>query len=171
VWWHKTRPYHLRVCDPGVLYRSGRLEPAVLTAVIGDYGIKTVVNLKSTRENAAPWHDVEVQTTEAAGARHLDIAMEPDTPPTPAQVDAWLSLFADPARTPVLVHCQHGVIRTGMLVAVYEMEFEGKDGAQALADMVSFGHDLSSQARAPMRDFVRTYTPRTGPRTGGRAPR
>jgi protein tyrosine phosphatase (PTP) superfamily phosphohydrolase (DUF442 family) len=159
-WWHKTRPYHLLVCEPGVLYRSGRLAPEVLTEVIGRYGIKTVVNLKSVAENQEPWHAEAVQTAAAAGAKHLDLPMEPDTPPTPAQIDSWLSLFTDPERTPVIVHCQHGVIRTGMLVALYEMEFQGKDNQQALDDMVSFGHDLFAPSREPMREFLRSYARR-----------
>lgn len=157
VWYYQSQPYHFRVTKEGVLYRSGVLAPDRLESVIREYGIQTVVNLKSVDENQGAWHEAEIEATRRAGAQHLDIAMPPETPPTAAQVKTWIGLFKDPKRVPVLVHCHHGVIRTGMLVAVYEMQFEGKSGAQALRDMVSFGHDLQRPDRKAMRDFITSY--------------
>ncbi len=157
VWYHQSRTYHFLTSQEGVLYRSGLLAPDRLESVIRDYGIKTVVNLKSVSENQGAWHEAEIAATAKAGAQHLDLAMPPETPPTEEQIRTWIALFKDPGRVPVLVHCHHGVIRTGMLVAVYEIQFGGKSGEQALRDMVSFGHDLQSPERKAMREFIVNY--------------
>ena len=44
---------------------------------------------------------------------------------------------------PVLVHCQHGSDRTGIMVAIYRVAFEGGTKAQATDEMINggFGFD------------------------------
>ena len=160
VWYYQSRTYHFGVTQEGVLYRSGLLTPERLERVIREYGIKTVVNLKSVSENQGAWHAAEIAATRRAGALHLDIAMPPEVPPTESQIRTWIALFKNPKRVPVIVHCHHGVIRTGMLVAVYEIQFQGKSNEQALRDMQSFGHDLQSPQHKAMREFIAHYKAR-----------
>jgi protein tyrosine/serine phosphatase len=65
----------------------------------------------------------------------------------------------DPARQPVLVHCQYGVVRTGMMVAIYEVEVLGRDPEAAWADFELFGSELREPVSSRVADFVRTYEP------------
>ena len=153
-----TRIYHFEAGEEGVLYRSGLLEPAELERAIEAYGIRTVVSLidlGSEREAVAE----EARIVEARGLRFVELAMEVETPPTPAQLATWLDLLADPERHPVLVHCKHGVVRTGMLVAAYQIEAGATDNEAVLRALPMFGHDLDAPYRKPMRDFVRGYRP------------
>jgi hypothetical protein len=85
--------------------------------------------------------------------------MEPETPPRPEQVERWISLLGDPERLPILVHCKHGVVRTGMMVAVYQLEYGATDNEAILWGLPMFGHDLEGPHRAPMREFIRGYQP------------
>lgn len=151
-----TRIYHFETVEEGVLYRSGLLEPAELERAIELYGIRTVVSLidlASEREAVAE----EARIVEARGLRFVELAMEVETPPTPEQLSAWLDLLADEDRHPILVHCKHGVVRTGMLVAVYQIEMGATDNEAVLQALPMFGHDLDEPYRKPMRDFIRGY--------------
>ncbi|HJP02850.1 MAG TPA: hypothetical protein QF764_13865 [Planctomycetota bacterium] len=53
-----------------------------------------------------------------------------------------------------------------MLVAIYEIEVQGKTNEQAVADLVSFGHGLLTPARASMQGFLLTYVRGAGGETG-----
>jgi protein tyrosine/serine phosphatase len=54
------------------------------------------------------------------------------------------------------VHCQHGVDRTGAMMAVYRMEEEGWSNTEASAEMDYFdAHRIWKDLRA----FVRKYQP------------
>ena len=68
-----------------------------------------------------------------------------------------LALVRDPARRPIYVHCEHGVDRTGAMMAVYRMEDEGWSNADAYAEMVSYGAHMIFR---DLRNFVKAYRPR-----------
>jgi len=94
--------------------------------VIKKYGIKTLVNLCLPSESASLQNNnylKEQQICERNGVELVYLPMVGNTPPSEEQITKWLSLFKEPNKTPLLVHCAHGVIRTGVMVAVYEMEF------------------------------------------------
>lgn len=163
VWQHKARPYHFRTVEQGVLYRSGQLNPTELEGVLERYRIRTVVNLQPESINALPWHARQAAVCEANGASLVDLPMQPETPPTREQQAEWLRLVRDPKRRPILVHCQHGVVRTGMLVSVYFAEKNGRaEGEQAFEDLVRFGHRLEKPKYTAMRAFVTNYQPSLG---------
>jgi protein tyrosine phosphatase (PTP) superfamily phosphohydrolase (DUF442 family) len=165
---HRAQPKHLLAVTPDVLYRSCVLRPHNLERVIDELSIRTVVNLLptgSTSPEVARKLEAEARITRERGVQLVGIPLEAETPPTPAQVDRWLALFDDPANLPVLVHCEHGVVRTGMLVAVYEMEHLGRSNQGAIEALPMFGHELYVPRRKPMRDFILGYEPRAARRS------
>ena len=154
-----TAPYHFQTVETGVLYRSGTLEPDELKDVLADYGIKTVVNVRAKSENAEDWYPAEVRACEESGVRLVDIPTEAETPPTPAELDQWFALLKDPANLPILVHCQHGVVRTGMFVAAYQLETTDRSNREIWDALPFFGHRREGGKRDQMRDFVLGYKP------------
>ena len=46
-------------------------------------------------------------------------------------MDQYLAILDNPDSYPILIHCQAGLHRTGLLSAVYRMEYEGWTPAQA----------------------------------------
>jgi protein tyrosine phosphatase (PTP) superfamily phosphohydrolase (DUF442 family) len=137
---------------PG-LYRGGQ-PSAEGVAWLKSLGVKTVLNLRH-------YHgDTEQQQVESVGLRYERIAMTSRDAPTPEQVARFLAIVRDPALRPVYIHCEHGVDRTGTMMAVYRMEDEGWSNAEAYAEMESFGAHLIFQ---DLRKFVKTYRPQKRP--------
>lgn len=155
---HRLAPKHLLTVTPGVLYRSASLPPEQLAEVLDRYGIRTVVNLRSRLENAkGGWHAVQSALLAERHVALVDLPMDTGHPPSPEVLSAWLALLDDPARQPILVHCEYGVVRTGMMVSVYEIEHLGRSPEEVWRDFELFRGDLREPVRGRVRDFVEGY--------------
>jgi protein tyrosine phosphatase (PTP) superfamily phosphohydrolase (DUF442 family) len=134
---------------PG-LYRGGQPNAEGI-AWLKSIGVKTVLNLRH-------YHgDTERRRVESAGLRYERIAITSRDAPTPEEVAQFLAMARDPARRPLYVHCQHGVDRTGAMMAVFRMEDEGWSNLEAYAEMEYFDAHRMWQ---DLRSFVRAYRPR-----------
>ena len=116
-------------------------------------GVRTIVNL--TSDDADP---NEKAMAERAGMTYLQIPMNTHTPPTQAQIAAFLQRVSDPESQPVYVHCVGGRHRTGVMVAAYRMTQEGWNAGQAFKEMkqYNFGADF---LHPEFKDFVYAYRP------------
>jgi glycosyltransferase involved in cell wall biosynthesis len=153
-------PRRFRTVESGALYRGACPAPAALHYVLNHYGIRTVVNLCAPGDRPHPSrYPDEPRICRERGVAFLNLEMPPDTPPTPEQQAAWLALFRNPARTPVFVHCEHGIVRTGMMVALFQVAFQGLTGEEAWRRLPQFGHDFMKPERDDVRDFIRRYSP------------
>ena len=158
IYHHKTKPRHFLVVKKGFLYRSAILKPDNLKKVLDDYKIKTVVSLSGydDSENIARQKE-ENRICSEMGVTVISLPMFAAKPPSERQITRWLNVLRNPYRPPILVHCTYGVVRTGMMVAIYEMEVNGKDNQQAFSEQPTFGHDWAEN----LKDFLLNYTPRT----------
>jgi len=59
--------------------------------------------------------------------------------PEDEDVVKFLRIVTTPSLQPVLVHCQHGSDRTGTMVAIYRIAYEGWTKAQAIDEMINGG--------------------------------
>jgi len=59
--------------------------------------------------------------------------------PENEDVVKFLRIATTPAMQPVLVHCQHGSDRTGTMVAIYRIAYEGWTKARATDEMINGG--------------------------------
>ena len=143
------------VVDPGRLYRSAEYPPWRLVEECKRLGIRTVVDFR----NDSPDTEAEAEALGEAGVRYAHLAT--GQVPPPEIVDAFLDIMSDEANLPVLIHCEHGVGRTGLHAAIYRMEFQGWSNrcarweAMLLAGFDSFQKD-TDKAR-----FIESYTPRS----------
>lgn len=112
---------HFDVVKPGVLYRSGQLNPSQLERAIGRYGLKTIVNF----QRPGPESEAERRLAKEFGIDYLNLPMPGDGTGREEQFRAALAAIDDPARRPVLVHCARGTCRTGAAVALYRFERDG----------------------------------------------
>ncbi|HEX5050388.1 MAG TPA: hypothetical protein VFZ65_01320, partial [Planctomycetota bacterium] len=101
----------------------------------------------------------EVGATAEQGATHVDVPLACSTPPSPAQIEQLLAIFDDPARLPVLVHCEFGSVRSAAVEGLFRMEEMGETNAEARARVETWGHDFAK--KDPLIDaFLREYVPR-----------
>jgi len=116
-------------------------------------GIRTVINLRMEND--------EQKLVESMGMAYIHIPIKLTTwrmfwerIPEPA-VLSFLSAMEDPANYPVFIHCQRGADRTGALVGLYRIAFQGWTAEQAYSEARQKGlrwwfRGLKSQ----LRDFA-----------------
>jgi protein tyrosine phosphatase (PTP) superfamily phosphohydrolase (DUF442 family) len=144
--------------EDGRLYRSAALPPDRLIEVCRRRGVRTVVDFrKEPAETQA-----EAAALARAGIRH--VAIPSGQVPTPESVSRFLSVMDDGRSAPVLIHCTHGVGRTGVFAAIFRMEYHGWSPRLATLEAMlysgfgSFGPGNSKAA------FIAGYTPRAAAR-------
>jgi protein tyrosine phosphatase (PTP) superfamily phosphohydrolase (DUF442 family) len=133
--WRKDYPaHHFAVVEKGGLYRSGQPKESGWQAIKDTHHIKTVVDLREINPDA-PW-----SITEREFCRRNGIALVhlPLGPMTDAELKRFCEIVMDSNRQPVLVHCQAGSIRTGVLVASYRIAVQGWSYEDALAEARRF---------------------------------
>jgi protein tyrosine/serine phosphatase len=122
---------HFDVVMPGILYRSGQLNPDQLTEAIRRYGIRTVVSFQ------IPGAGVKAERALARRLKvdFLNLPMPGSGFGRESQFREVLKACDDPDRRPVLVHCARGTCRTGAAVALYRYERNGWTVADVAAEM------------------------------------
>ncbi|MDD5303047.1 MAG: tyrosine-protein phosphatase [Elusimicrobia bacterium] len=95
-------------------------------------GVKTLLSLK---DNGAR----EREEAGAAGLAVENVPMGGFSQPSFEAVDRALAILVDPAKRPLLVHCQYGKDRTGFVVASYRVIVEHADEAKAAEEAKSYG--------------------------------
>jgi tyrosine-protein phosphatase SIW14 len=157
-----THRRNLRVVEDGVLYRSGQLTQAGFERVLHDYGIKTVVTLRTSRTVALPPDTWEEGICAAQGVKHVRIvprvwgADEKGEIPAEQGVHEFLSVMENKANHPVLVHCFAGIHRTGTMCAIFRMEYHGWTPERAMEEMQLYGfapEDMHQHIAVYLRDY------------------
>jgi protein-tyrosine phosphatase len=110
--------YNFDTVQPGRIYRSGQMPATVLARTIHDYKIKTVLNLRGS--NKDPWYLAERAATLRTGATQIDIPMSSCIWMSHTQLRI-LAVTLDTAEYPMLIHCQWGSERTGLVAAFAEL--------------------------------------------------
>ena len=166
----------LREVDPGRVYRSGQLTAPGFEEAVARLGFRTIINL----QNEYPDPDIalgyftsqtikESALCERLGVRYVfidpDLISRRRVPAEhPRAIDEILKVLDDPASYPVLFHCRAGLHRTGVMTAVYRMEYQGWSPHQAVAELKANGFSewQCSAANDYITQYVLTYHPRLG---------
>jgi tyrosine-protein phosphatase SIW14 len=151
-------PYHFAAVEPGVLYRSGQLGTRDLERVRASASIQTIVDLCVERRESPPALE-ERAFVEKHGIRYVHVPVMASQESLEETTRRFLEVVDDPRNRPVLVHCWRGVKRTGVMVAVYKMEYQNVSNEQALAELPAYGRDLEDFVDGE-REFVAGYIPR-----------
>jgi hypothetical protein len=164
----------LREVTSGAFYRCGQLTADGLAEAIERYKIRTVINL----QNEAPdpllpknyFGGPKVLESELCGRLGVRyVLLEPtliERERVPAErppvIDEFLAILDDPASYPVLLHCRAGLHRTGLLTAVYRIEYEGWSTAEAVRELRAngFGDSACTTANDWLVQYMLHYRPR-----------
>jgi protein-tyrosine phosphatase len=105
-------------------------------------GLKTVINL---REEFPQDKDLMPQ-----GVRYVYIPIKDEHAPTDAQAKEFLKTAADPANWPLLVHCQGGQGRAGLMSALIRRSFDGWDHNKIMKEVGNFRVKYLGFIKIPM---------------------
>jgi protein-tyrosine phosphatase len=153
---HENTFLNLEAVAPGVLLRSAQPGRGDIERLEPEYGVKTILSLRD-------WEDPEVLAyAKAHGIDWIVLKMHADMPPTPEQqelfltlaegrtvdLDRFQSVIRKGSRTsgqvkfgrPVLMHCQGGADRSGVMTALFRIEEQGFSVEEAKADMLRHFH-------------------------------
>jgi protein tyrosine/serine phosphatase len=137
------------------------------------YKIRTVINL----QNEAPDPEVPLGFLTAATIRESELCRQhnvryvllrpdlvsrrliPDA--RPKVIDEFLALMDDPSIYPVLIHCRAGLHRTGVLTAIYRMEYDGWSVSKAMRELKAngFGDREATHANDYIMQYVLSFQP------------
>lgn len=167
-----THSKRLREVVPGVLYRAGTLTIAGFEEALADLNIRTVVNLQCDcpdpvlTDFLGLTHEKQQDICERMKVNYVWIA--PDLisrrkvgPERPTAIDKFLEVMDDPKSYPVLIHCRAGLHRTGVMTAVYRMEYQGWSNHRALREVKNngFGDSACTSANDYIVQYVLAYRP------------
>ncbi len=134
-WAHSVQmegvPNFYKVSDN--LYRSGQpTADALQNLETSHLRIRTIVDLS--------WSRFDGDENRGTGLiyEHIPMIGWPLFPKE-EQVIKFLQIVTDNQRAPVLVHCQHGADRTGIMCAVYRIAIQGWTKERAVEEMIEGG--------------------------------
>jgi tyrosine-protein phosphatase SIW14 len=175
TWEHTKR---LRAVEPGRFYRSGQMTADGFEETIKRLKIRTVINVQDDFpdplliQGPLGGRERESDLCRRLGVRY--VALAPDlqarrTPggPRPKVIDEFLRVMDREDTYPALIHCKAGLHRTGVLCAVWRMEYQGWTAGAAFRELRAhgFGDRACTIANDYVRQYVLEYRPR-GQRDG-----
>lgn len=158
---------------PGECYRASEMSPEKLVRVCRKLGVKIVVDLRSPLDGLDDkppgWSDrkvaAEFAALERAGIQHINVPARQIA--NKAMTDMFVQALSKDGTRPVLIHCDHGIGRTGFFVAIYLVEFEGYSREDARRHVARFYSIRPRGRRHFWPDFnkgkvILEYVPRRG---------
>ncbi|MBI4456708.1 MAG: tyrosine-protein phosphatase [Acidobacteria bacterium] len=111
-------------------YRGGQ-PSQVGFHLLKEKGVKTVINLRPEGD--------EEKAVQELGMQYVHIPLSSLKRVPDGAIQAFLQVVGDPANYPIFVHCRRGADRTGMMVGIYRIAFQGWDGRQAYEEARKIG--------------------------------
>lgn len=112
--WELRENFHTVL--PGRVFRSGQPGPESLRGSIARYHLSAVINLRGSNP-AEAWYQDECRVAARAGVRHYDVPLDSASPPAAPELGQLIDLL-ETCPKPVLIHCESGIDRTGLVAAV-----------------------------------------------------
>lgn len=130
---------NVHVVEQGKLYRSAQLQGDQLKRVIAQYGIRSILNLRGAAPGQS-WYDGELSATKDLKLAHFDYGLSASDVVSVEQANEILELIRKAPR-PMLIHCQSGADRAGLVSALFLAEIEKRPIDQAIGQLsLLYGH-------------------------------
>jgi hypothetical protein len=171
--WVYRHSKRLREVVPGLVYRSGWMSAPGFTEAVERYRIRTVINVMEDELDPSLFQSYffggsvhESDLCKQLGVRYVTLA--PDLlsdeqvgKTRPVAIEQYLAILDDPKNYPVLIHCRAGLHRTGVLTAIYRMEYQGWSALRAWHEMKDNGFgEYNCYADNPyITQYLLTYRP------------
>lgn len=117
LWFGVRGPDNLHAVTEGTVYRSAQMSDATLARTIEDKGIKSIMNLRGEKPDSR-WFQKEMAVARAHGVLHLEHKLSALEEVPTGELEEILAVM-DRAPKPLLVHCEGGSDRTGLVAAAW----------------------------------------------------
>lgn len=153
---------HFHVVTPGVLLRCGQPHVRDLARIQCEHGLRTIVCARGGTRHPlrGRWFRRQQRWCEQAGVRLVHLPFSDAASPPADVFERFLAIVRDEAARPVLVHCEQGFHRTGVLCAAHRVAVEGWSLETALAEMERLGYEIGRAKRRPLLDALRAWATR-----------
>lgn len=155
------------------MYRCGQLTVAGFKDAVEHYKLKSIVNLQDDYPDPDVYKTFwdrstisEKKVCEDLGVKYLfispDLRPRPEVPQKrPRAVEDFLKICDDPSNYPMVIHCRAGLHRTGVLAAIYRMEYNHWTVNEAYREMRDhgFGDFACTNANDYVIQYVLNYKP------------
>jgi tyrosine-protein phosphatase SIW14 len=164
----------LRPIVEGRVYRSGCLTADGFREALTRLKIKTVISfwdedpdpeLHANRFNRAGIKESELCKQLNVNYKFIFVKLLADDrvgKDVPPAIEPFLKIMDDPQSYPVLIHCKAGLHRTGVMAALYRMEYDGWTREDAMRELKAhgFGYFLANNSNDYIAQYVMNYQPR-----------
>lgn len=141
--------HNFAVVEPGVLMRCGQPRLKDLRSILRRHGLRTVIAARGGTRHPLRglWFSRERRFCHRHGIAFEHLPFSDQSQPPGEIFDRFIQVVSQPAARPVLVHCEQGFHRTGVLVAAYRVRLGGWTLGQALEEMRRAGFDPDDPRR------------------------
>jgi tyrosine-protein phosphatase SIW14 len=131
------------------LFRGGQPTPEGVRQLAA-LGIKTIINFRDQSEKVLR----EKTIAEEHGLKFINLHLSNWFASKDDEIHAVLEVIRNPAHHPVFIHCKRGADRTGTVVAVYRMLFDGWTDQEANREAKARG---IGWWQVWMKDYIKDY--------------
>lgn len=141
--------------DP-IIIRSPQPDKDDLETLHKRFGVRTVLNLRGQKPGKS-WYEDERKGVERIGAKWVHLAVDSARRPSSEMVKEFFQLVEEPANWPILLHCQGGIHRSGLMTALYRMQYQGWSAEDAIAEMDDRYFEWGVRDRSALKEYLRQY--------------
>lgn len=141
--------------DP-IIIRSPQPDQDDLETLHQRFGVRTVLNLRGQKPGSW-WYEDEREGVERIGAKWVHMAVDSARRPSSEMVKEFFELVEEPANWPILLHCQGGIHRSGLMTALYRMQYQGWSAEDAIAEMDDRYFEWGIRDRSALKVYLRQY--------------
>lgn len=117
------------------LYRSAQPNSEELRTLYEQYGVRTVISLKTTGNDANLKTDLPIRIVPRLALNPRPFRVEQVRQDRPKIVRALRELRRAVQQGPALVHCTNGSDRTGLVTALYRVLYDDKSKEDAIKEL------------------------------------
>ncbi len=130
---------NFHVVTDGEAYRSAQLDRDELEYYIKKYNIRSILNLRGENHDKS-WYKEELKVSAENNVIHYDISLSATREPNNEDIQKLIEIFKLAPR-PVLIHCQAGADRSGLVAAMWKVIVDKQPKSEARKHLsVLYGH-------------------------------
>ncbi|RJR10265.1 hypothetical protein C4588_03640 [Candidatus Parcubacteria bacterium] len=138
-----------------ILVRSPQPDRNDLEKLQKSFGIRAVINLRGAR--LEDWYVEEAMACNELGIKLINFKVSGRRPPTQDEINRFLEIIRDVQNHPILIHCQGGIHRTGVYVAVYQLYVKQWKADRVLEYLLDNYFNWGTVDRTPVEEWLRQH--------------